>query len=298
MRIRSMLLLATFTAACGGGGDGGTGPATVASVAISPSADITTFTPGSKIGLTATVMDASGAAVTSPTTWSTTDATVLSLSATSGLASTVTALTTGAAKVIATSGGKADTVNVTVVAQVFSAVKVSPLSMSITSGATTTLSATPVDQNGVVMTGSGFGSPTFVSSNVAVATVSAAGVVTGVANGTANVTASIAATGVAKSGVAVITVAAAGAFPTTAVVSADGTYGWNPPSVDIAVGGSVSFQNQTTYTHNVTFSAATGAPQGTGDFIGDTRSATFPTAGTFNYHCSIHPGMTGTVVVH
>jgi plastocyanin len=31
---------------------------------------------------------------------------------------------------------------------------------------------------------------------------------------------------------------------------------------------------------------------------GATFSRTFSTAGTFTYHCTIHPGMVGTVSVH
>jgi plastocyanin len=31
---------------------------------------------------------------------------------------------------------------------------------------------------------------------------------------------------------------------------------------------------------------------------GATFSQTFAKAGTFAYHCAIHPGMTGTVTVH
>jgi len=49
--------------------------------------------------------------------------------------------------------------------------------------------------------------------------------------------------------------------------------------------------------HNVTFSGA--AP--TGGNIPDTESGsvtrTFPTAGTYNYQCTRHSGMTGSVVV-
>ena len=48
--------------------------------------------------------------------------------------------------------------------------------------------------------------------------------------------------------------------------------------------------------HNVVFDT-----QGNPGNVPNTASATvkrkFPTAGTFNYHCSIHPSMTGTVTV-
>jgi plastocyanin len=299
MRIRPFLLLATLLSACGGGGDS-TGPVTVASVSITPGTDIATFTPGSKIDLKAAAVDATGGTVASATpTWTTTDATIISLSFASGTSTTVTGLAIGSAKVIATAGGKADTISVTIVAQVFSSVKMNPLSTSISPSSTTTVTAQAVDQNGVGMSGAGFGAATFTSSNTAVATVnSTTGLVTAIANGSATITGSIAANGVTKSGLSVVTVATGGGFPNSAVVAADGTYGWDPSQVDIAVGGTVTFQNQTTYTHNVTFSSASGAPQNIGDFIGDSRGATFPTAGTFSYHCTIHPGMTGTVVVH
>jgi plastocyanin len=297
MRIRSFLTLAALLSACGGDS---TGPPAVASLTITPGTDIATFTPGSKIDLKVAAVDATGGVVASASpTWTTTDATKLSLSYGSGTTTTVTGLDIGSAKVIATAGGKADTISVTIVAQVFSSVKMTPLSTSISPSSTTTVTAQAVDQNGVGMSGAAFGAAAFTSSNTAVATVNGTtGLVTAVANGTATITGSIAANSVTKSGASVVTVAAGGGFPSSAVVAADGTYGWNPSQVDIAVGGSVTFQNQTTYSHNVTFSAGGGAPQNIGDFIGDSRGATFTTAGTFNYHCTIHPGMTGTVTVH
>jgi plastocyanin len=48
----------------------------------------------------------------------------------------------------------------------------------------------------------------------------------------------------------------------------------------------------------VTFNAGAGAPGNIGDTTTGSATATFTTAGTFNYHCSIHPYMTGTVIVH
>ena len=299
MRASHALLLATFAIACGGGGDAGTAPAAVASVVIFPGTAITTFTPGSKIDLTATAKDATGATLTAKTpAWTVSDAAILSVSAASALTTTVTGLATGTATVTATSDGKTSTVSVTVVAQVFTGVSVSPPSKSLAPAATQQLTAKAVDQNGIQMAGTGFGSPTFVSSNTAVATVNSSGMVTAVANGSANVTASVVGNGVTKSGISAITVAAGGSFPTTASVAADGSYAWDPPLVDIAAGGSVSFQNATTFTHNVTYTAATGAPSNIPDWVGDSRGSTFPTAGTFQYRCSIHPGMQGTVVVH
>lgn len=47
-----------------------------------------------------------------------------------------------------------------------------------------------------------------------------------------------------------------------------------------------------TVPHNVTFAKRHSRTQQTG-----TYTLTFPRAGTFRYHCTIHPGMDGKVVV-
>jgi plastocyanin len=71
-----------------------------------------------------------------------------------------------------------------------------------------------------------------------------------------------------------------------------------PPDVDIAVGGTVTWTFQS-LTHNVTFTTtAAGTPANTGDQTNTSVPRTFTTAGTFTYHCTLHPGMNGTVTVH
>ncbi len=71
---------------------------------------------------------------------------------------------------------------------------------------------------------------------------------------------------------------------------------FSPDSVLIAVNGTVTFTWASAVTHNVTFTTAN-APAD----IGNNSSGSFPrqftTAGTFNYHCTLHGGMTGKVVV-
>jgi plastocyanin len=52
-----------------------------------------------------------------------------------------------------------------------------------------------------------------------------------------------------------------------------------------------------TVAHNVTFAATAGAPLNIPDHTSGSDSRTFNTAGTFNYECTHHGGMTGSVTV-
>jgi plastocyanin len=69
---------------------------------------------------------------------------------------------------------------------------------------------------------------------------------------------------------------------------------FNPGSSTIAAGGQVTWTWGGSNSHNVTFPAGTSSSTQTAG----TFSRTFPTAGTFNYQCSIHgAAMSGTIVV-
>jgi plastocyanin len=85
-------------------------------------------------------------------------------------------------------------------------------------------------------------------------------------------------------------------FPQTATVTAGTSQTFSPRSVDIAAGGMVTW-NFGTLAHNVTF-ASGDAPDDVPATANDQVPRPFPAAGTFNYVCTIHPGMSGTVVVH
>jgi plastocyanin len=88
--------------------------------------------------------------------------------------------------------------------------------------------------------------------------------------------------------------------PTTAVTipqnaSTLTTTAYNPNPVNVAVGTTVRWSNADGIAHNATadggaFNSGTLNAGGTFDFK-------FSSAGTFTYHCTIHPGMVGTVVV-
>lgn len=71
------------------------------------------------------------------------------------------------------------------------------------------------------------------------------------------------------------------------------TTAYAPNPVTVAVGGSVTWTNGDNTAHTSTgpsWNSGTIAP-------GSSYTMTFSSAGTFTYHCSIHPNMTGTVTV-
>ena len=71
-------------------------------------------------------------------------------------------------------------------------------------------------------------------------------------------------------------------------------FAFSPDSVTVNVGGTVTWTNKDSATHNVEGDGGISS----GDMAnGDTYSKTFDTAGTYSYKCAIHPSMTGEVVV-
>lgn len=70
---------------------------------------------------------------------------------------------------------------------------------------------------------------------------------------------------------------------------------FNPPSLIVAKGTTVTWKNDDVVSHGPT--SNTGVWD-VGDILpGGSKSITFNSAGTFSYHCSTHPIMTGTIVV-
>lgn len=83
---------------------------------------------------------------------------------------------------------------------------------------------------------------------------------------------------------------------TSAVTIVDGSFG--PGTVTVARGTTVTWTNQGSQQHDVTPDTETaGFQQSELLSNGDSYSVTFNTPGTYTYHCSPHPEMTGTVVV-
>ncbi len=72
-------------------------------------------------------------------------------------------------------------------------------------------------------------------------------------------------------------------------------FAFDPVTVNVKVGQTVTWTNQDNTPHTVTADDKSFAskPLSTGESF----SQTFTTAGTFAYHCSIHPNMKATVIV-
>jgi len=75
---------------------------------------------------------------------------------------------------------------------------------------------------------------------------------------------------------------------------------FNPKTITVKKGTTVEWVNQDSVNHDVTKRSGPG-PQfasGTGNIgSGGTYKQTFNATGTIQYHCTVHPGMDGTIVV-
>jgi plastocyanin len=71
---------------------------------------------------------------------------------------------------------------------------------------------------------------------------------------------------------------------------------FEPAEITVSAGDTVTWTNEDSVGHDVTGDDfKSGDPGGLGN--GDTFEHTFEEAGTFDYVCTVHPGMEGTVVV-
>ena len=71
-------------------------------------------------------------------------------------------------------------------------------------------------------------------------------------------------------------------------------FAFTPSQVTVSSGAEVTWTNTDSAAHTVTFDQGLDCGQ---IAQGETMNAHFSTAGSYAYHCTIHPEMTGTVVV-
>ena len=166
-------------------------------------------------------------------------------------------------------------------------------SATVAVGASVQLSAVARDAGGKPV--SGLPSPSFATSDPARATVDAGGMVTGAAPGSVTITATLSVNGEILTASAQLTITTAPPAGSNLVTTAGVSF--SPASITIAQGDSVSWEFAGA-THNVTF---LGPAPVAGDIPdqqpGTSVTRVFSAAGTFDYECTRHAGMTGTVIV-
>ena len=182
-------------------------PVLVATVTVTPANP--TLSVGQTLGMTAIMRDAAGNILSGrAVSWAAPASGIVTIDA----QGVVTAVASGSETISATSEGVHGTTVISVSAIPVARVDVTPTSTSISPGQTSQLTATAFDASGNVLVRS----VTWTSSNNAVATVSATGLVTAVAAGTVTISATIGGvTGTALITVAAVPVASVSVTPST-----------------------------------------------------------------------------------
>lgn len=76
-----------------------------------------------------------------------------------------------------------------------------------------------------------------------------------------------------------------------------GTGSFSPTSLTVSSGTTVTFTNSSGVAHNVIFDGAAPTGGDIGAISSGSQTRTFSTVGSYPFHCTIHAGMTGTVIV-
>jgi len=72
---------------------------------------------------------------------------------------------------------------------------------------------------------------------------------------------------------------------------------FSPADMTVKAGTTVTWTNNDVVSHTVVESDGQTGPASSTLTPGNTYSFTFNTAGTYHYHCTIHPTMTGTITI-
>jgi plastocyanin len=171
-------------------------------------------------------------------------------------------------------------------------ISVTAPTLSVAAGEAATIGTNAFDTSNSALSGVTY---SYVSSNPNVLEVEGDGSLLAIGAGASTVTVTGALGGITKTATVAVTVT--GSLPANAsVVGGASGFTFTPATVLIARGGSVAWTWGTT-AHTATFDAVSGAPASIGSAVNVNETRTFNTAGNFPFHCMIHQGMTGMVVV-
>jgi plastocyanin len=291
MRATVAALMMGSLAACGGG-DTSVAPPSVARVDVSAATQV--ITAQQTVQLTAVAKGSDGVAIPSASiTYSSSATNIATVSAT-GLVSGVAA---GSAVISAKSGAATGTISITVTSGAGVLTRVvagsSDAVLEIGSGTQATVEGRDA-LGGVVALGSR--AIAWSSSNAGIATVSSGGAVNTGGVGAVTLTVSVQdGSNVLTSSTAITVTSVAGA-PTTADVFMPGLL-FNPGQAVVKVGGTVRYIFPAT-DHNVIWNPRLpGSPTDILVTTNATVSRTFTAVGVYPYDCTIHPGMSGRIIV-
>lgn len=173
-------------------------------------------------------------------------------------------------------------------------VTVTPPTLSLNAGQSQVLAVQALTASGAAVSGATIA---FVSLTPAVASVSDAGRVLAISAGSSEIRVTATSGSVTRTASATVTVT--GSLPTAVTVVAGAqSNDFTPRDVVVARGGVVTWSFPG-LGHNVEFANTAGRPENI-PTTGNTPSGiarTFNTAGNFQYSCSLHSGMAGSVLV-
>lgn len=169
---------------------------------------------------------------------------------------------------------------------VFSVIITAP-KQTIAVGEPVQLTTTARDVNGVTI---GSAKIAYATSSASIVSVNATGRVLGIGPGNGIVTATSG--GQTSQPFAILVTAGSVAAVITMQANT-----FTPTQTTIRVGQSVLFDFPADQ-HNVTFAQRTGKPADIPSTSGQSVTRTFGAAGTFPYDCTLHPGMSGQVIVN
>ncbi len=280
--------------ACGDGSSGVTPPPAAVVSRVEVSAATTSLTPSQTVSFSAVARTSGGVVVSgAQPVWTSTAPSTASVNA-SGI---VTGVAAGSATIRATVGSVSGALDVTVtsVAGVLATIVVDAQDRTIPLGQLTQATVAGRDAlGGSVALGTRV--VTWSTSNVAIATITSAGVVTGVGVGTVSLQASVADGAVARTGSVSLIVSGIPNAPLMADVVMPGLT-FSPFETIVKQGGTVRFIFPA-LAHNVMWDPRlAGSPTDINTTSNVTVPRTFPTVGVFQFKCTLHPGMDGTVIV-